>query len=190
MLRNSCFAAGLLLASLAHAQAEVPAAPSRPQEIFQQRLPDGTRLLTDRPRPGARTERAWSMPAEDAEDAEAAAARRAAALRESERVSERIGRDLQAEREREALEARLGQERARDAAELEAIRLRNQELEPVYAVPWGPVTLPRRSPDGARPDHPTPPATPPAAAPETRRMLPPRPGATPPPGTPAEGWPR
>lgn len=130
------------------------------------------------------------MPAEDAEDAEAAAARRAAALRESERVSERIGRDLQAERDREALEARLGQERARDAAELEAIRLRNQELEPVYAVPWGPVTLPRRSPDGARPDHPTPPATPPAAAPETRRMLPPRPGATPPPGTSAEGWPR
>ena len=141
MLRNCSFAAGLLLASLAHAQAEVPAAASRPQEIFQQRLPDGTRLLTDRPRPGARTERAWSMPAEDAEDAEdaeAAALRRAAALRESERVSERIGRDLQAERDREALEARLGQERARDAAELEAIRLRNQELEPVYAVPWGP----------------------------------------------------
>ena len=85
-------------------------------QILQQRTADGSLLLTDRPAPGATTERTWQIQAED----QAAARQRALDVKvEAQLVSERIQRGIErqqqlAEAESERL-ARMQYERQRDA---------------------------------------------------------------------------
>jgi hypothetical protein len=194
-------AAGPAPSPPAPASAATPPPPRR--DIVQQRLPDGRVIFTDRPLSEARTLRTWQF---EPEDPQLAAARRAAAERESAAVSERIARRLEQEREidREMDLARL--EAARAAAERDAVRAR--EAEPRQVIVWpphgwrpGPPFRPRppgvhppRRPDGpvARPPYPRPPpgALPPPHWPGS--TLPPHPGANRPPrgpGQPIGEWP-
>ena len=65
------------------------AAAEATTQILQQRTPDGSILLTDRPSPGAKTERSWQVEREDP----AAARQRAIDVKaEANLVSERIQR--------------------------------------------------------------------------------------------------
>ena len=83
-----------LLAAAVSARAETAVAGTT--QIYQQRTPDGRKLLTDRPDPLALTERSWLMTAEDP----AAARQRALDVqRQAEAVSERVQRRI-AEQER------------------------------------------------------------------------------------------
>jgi hypothetical protein len=86
-------------------------------QILQQRTPDGGILLTDRPRPGAKTERSWQVEVEDP----AAARRRALDVKAeanlvSERIERRIAQQRLADQEEERLRlARMDSERERAA---------------------------------------------------------------------------
>lgn len=159
-------------ASASAASAAAPAAPAA-REIVQQRLPDGRVIFTDRPQPGAKTERRWTTTPEDPAEADA---RRAASQRESAAVSERIGRQIEQQRERDQ-EVELARAKAAQAeAEREAARARAEAEAPppVVVIPHRPVRP--RPPPTVRPPEPRPPERP-------GPKVPPRPGATPPPGT-------
>jgi len=89
------------------------------ERIYQQRTADGRTLLTDRPLAGAVTQRTWQAAPVDAA---AARQRREEARLEAAAVTERIARQLEAEREQrvalaraqlDAAETRLASERAR-----------------------------------------------------------------------------
>jgi hypothetical protein len=94
----------LLAASLvAPAAAESPSDSPGQYRVYLQRGADGRAMLTDRPSAGAVTERSWQLERED----RAAAQQRALEVRrESEAVSERIQRGIDAQ-ERRASEADL-----------------------------------------------------------------------------------
>ncbi len=81
----------VLLALAALAGGPLIAHAAATTEIIQQRTSDGRVLLTDRPSAGAKTERSWSLQAEDP----AAARKRALDVQiESQLVSERIERRI------------------------------------------------------------------------------------------------
>ncbi len=81
----------VLLAFAALAGGPLLAHAAATTEIIQQRTADGRVLLTDRPSAGAKTERSWSLQAEDP----AAARKRALDVQiESQLVSERIERRI------------------------------------------------------------------------------------------------
>jgi hypothetical protein len=96
---------GMVLLAGMFASTAVSAAGAAGSEIFQQRTADGRIIFTDRPVPGAVTQRQWTPVAEDAV---AARQRREDARREAEAVSERIQRSIEADRQREQ-ELRLAQ---------------------------------------------------------------------------------
>jgi len=146
------------LAAVGAAQAQDSAGAET--RIYQQRDASGRIVLTDRPIPGAVTQRTWqSMP----EDAAAAARRREQARLDALATSERIQRQLDAERQRDLelslaraqlaeSEARLATERARAEA--------NVQPALVYMPGWRPITTPGVKPGfGPRPT-PRPPAAP------------------------------
>ena len=135
--------------------------------VYVQRDAHGKAVYTDRPVPGLLTERQWSL---EAEDPEAAAARRETSRQQAERVTERIQRTLDQQQQRQN-ELQIEQLRAQQAAderqaerqrERDAAAERNVLLRPlVYPPtpwPWG----------SGRPHHPDtqPPRTKPPAKPE------------------------
>lgn len=89
-------AALVLLAAVAGALPTLAAAETtRSTQILQQRTPDGSILLTDRPSAGARTERSWRVNVEDP----AAARQRAIDVKaEANLVAERVQRMLDQQR--------------------------------------------------------------------------------------------
>lgn len=165
-----CRIVGGAAVALGLAAAAVAADGERPpQTIYQQRLPDGRVVFTDRPEPGAQTERNWQIVPDDPV---AAAARREAARAEARDITERVQK---AADYRQKLDTELEIERMRRAqalAALEAERERNARAQaeqppPVIVVPgvqrpWLPGVrhLPRS------PWEPTPWSAPPARPPE------------------------
>ncbi|MCW7539613.1 hypothetical protein OOT46_17350 [Aquabacterium sp. A7-Y] len=162
-LRPALAAAFLAIAGwTAQAVAAGPAGGS--QAIYQQRLPDGSILLTDRPGPGGVIQRSWALPAEDPASA---AARRAAGRSEAAETQERLQRSIEL---RQRLDAELELERLRrdqalavlsaerERAERErAERERSAELDrpAVVVVPgWQHRHPPHRPPRTQRPWHP------------------------------------
>lgn len=156
-----------------------------PRGIVQQRLPDGSILITDRPQPEGRTLRSWTFEPEDPASLQATEARRTAARAEAEAVNERIARQMEQQRTRD-LELELARTRAVESR-------RVYEDEDRYAVapywigwglwPGGVVGRPQppfAKPPGSRPPVARPPFHKPSPRPGPVR--PPRPGATPPPG--------
>lgn len=161
------------------ASAQEAAAPSAsPQRsIVQQRLPDGRVIFTDRPQPGARTERRWDYTPEDPVAAEA---RRAAAQREAEAVNARIARQLAEDRERERQLELVRAQEAQAAAEREAARARAEAAQPPPIV-TGPIY--GYPPWSSRPPPVRPPIHPPQASPRPPGpVIPTRPGFAPLPG--------
>ena len=143
------FASSLLLSAVlvAAVQAQEPA--PAPREIVQQRLPDGSVIFTDRPQPGAKTERSWQVTPDDA----GAEARRAEAQRNATAVIERAARQREAERDREAERQiaadRLAAARAERDAEQARLRALEAAREPVGTAwvqnpqwPWFPPPVP------------------------------------------------
>jgi hypothetical protein len=88
--------AALVLLAVAGALPTLAAAEAtRSTQILQQRTPDGSILLTDRPSPGAKTERSWQVNVEDP----AAARQRAIDVKaEANLVAERVQRMLDQQR--------------------------------------------------------------------------------------------
>ncbi len=97
---------------------------SSESRVYQQRTADGRIVLTDRPVPGAVTQRTWQAATADAA---AARQRREEARLEGLAVNERVQRQIEAERQRDhelalarmqlaEAEARLDAERARTEA--------------------------------------------------------------------------
>jgi hypothetical protein len=179
-MRGLLFTLGLGL-SLGAAAEEATA----PRGIVQQRLPDGSILITDRPQAEGRTLRSWNFEPEDPAASRAAEARRAAARAEAEAVNERIARQMEQQRTRD-LELELARTRATESR-------RPYEDEDRYAVapywigwgPWPGGVVGRPHPPFAKPPGARPPvARPPFHKPPPRPgpVRPPRPGATPPPG--------
>jgi len=131
-----CLAASLADARAAAAPPPAGAgdadAPAAARRIYQQRLPDGRVVLTDRPQREATTERTWTAPPEDAV---AAQARREEARLAAVAVDERIGRQIEAQRQRElALDIeRMRLSAAQAAAQAERARL-EESLQPVAVV--------------------------------------------------------
>jgi hypothetical protein len=75
------------------------AATAEATQVLQQRTADGRLLLTDRPAPGARTERSWQIEREDP----AAARQRALDIKaEANLVAERVQRMLDQQRQQRA----------------------------------------------------------------------------------------
>nr|WP_297353475.1 hypothetical protein [uncultured Caldimonas sp.] len=167
--------AGCAVLALSSALAAGAAEGERPpQTIYQQRLPDGRVIFTDRPEPGAQTERNWSFVPDDPV---AAGARREAARAEARDITERIQK---AADYRQKLDTELEIERMRRAqalAELQAERERNARAQaeqppPVIVVPgvqrpWLPGVrhMPRS------PWEPTPWSAPPVRPPEPPARL-------------------
>ncbi len=122
-------------------------------QVYQQRTADGRIVLSDRPQPGAQTQRTWQFAAEDAA---AAQQRRELARREAEAISERIQRQLDREQQRAeelALERlRLAQvqaqrdaERARYEAQREptVVVFVRRRVPPHIVPPFPPPRVPR-----------------------------------------------
>jgi hypothetical protein len=134
-------------------------------QIYQQRTADGRIVLSDRPQPGAQTQRTWQFAPEDAA---AAQQRREVARREAEAISERIQRQLDREQQRAeevALERlRLAQaqaqrdaERARYDAQYESVvwfvpHRFPRHIVPRHVVPPFPPPRPPRIPRPGPPD--------------------------------------
>jgi hypothetical protein len=94
----------LAAAVLGTAPALAASAPAETTQVVQQRLRDGSILLTDRPAAGATTERSWQLPPENP----AAERRRALDVSaEAQAVSERIQRLLEQQRRAEQESDRL-----------------------------------------------------------------------------------
>ncbi|MFM8898619.1 MAG: hypothetical protein ACKOF9_01540 [Burkholderiales bacterium] len=128
------------VASASAASAPSPARPSG--KIYQQRQKDGSILFTDKPaESGSVTERSWSVPAEDPEQAEKRREKaRQEAKQDAQAVDERVQRHIERERDREqalALERmRLNRAQAqRDAEIARAERERSERTaQPVVVV--------------------------------------------------------
>jgi hypothetical protein len=112
--------------------AAASALPAR--TIYQQRRPDGSIVLSDRPATGNKTERQWTV---EAEDPATANARRDASRAESERVTERIQRSLDQQAERDAaLESqRLKTQQAADERRAREERQASNEPTTIVVVP-------------------------------------------------------
>jgi hypothetical protein len=112
--------------------AAASALPAR--TIYQQRRPDGSIVLSDRPATGNKTERQWTV---EAEDPATANARRDASRAESERVTERIQRSLDQQAERDAaLESqRLKTQQAADERRAREERQASNEPTAIVVVP-------------------------------------------------------
>ncbi|MGA0612132.1 hypothetical protein [Caldimonas sp. KR1-144] len=136
LLRALVASAAALAGGLAQAQE-----PAR--AIVQQRLPDGSILLTDRPQANATTTRRWDVPAAPPADAASAAERRAKAEADAATVNERFARQLEQQRERDAALEIERQRAAAAAAEREAAQARLREAPaPDVVVGW-PVLPPQ-----------------------------------------------
>jgi hypothetical protein len=179
----------LLLACLLGAGLAAAQEPA-PREIVQQRLPDGSVIFTDRPQPGAKTERSWQVTPDDP----GAAARRTEAERNAAAIIERGAREREAQRDRE-LERQIAADRAAAAraerdAELARLRAIEAEREPVgigwvQAPPWQwqphPVPPIHRPPWKPSPEPPWQPWQPlPVGTPQWRPGPQPLPSALPP----------
>ncbi|AKJ31781.1 hypothetical protein [Caldimonas brevitalea] len=149
----------VLLAGALWFGAATPTAAAE-QAIYQQRLPDGQVVITDRPVPGAVILKTWNVPTDDPAQA---AARRAAAQQEAAQTAERVQRNLES---RQQLDTQLEIERLRRdqaQAELAAERERSAraqaESQPVWVVPGRyPVAPPIGRPPWLQPPaHPAPP---------------------------------
>lgn len=126
--------------------------------VYQQRLPDGRVVLTDRPaRPGV-TERRWEFESENPARAAAAAARRQAASQEAAQVNERIQRAIEHQQrlQRDLEIERLRRDQA--LAELQAERERAARAQsdttqgPLIVVPgWHRPHVPPLPGTGPRP---------------------------------------
>jgi hypothetical protein len=104
-------------------------------QVYQQRLPDGSMVLSDRAVPGAQVQRTWQTWREDPATVQERQERRERMQREAQAVSERIQRSIE---QREQAAARAENERLRFAlseAEREAERAR-AELYNGTAVWW------------------------------------------------------
>lgn len=100
--------AAIALLAVAGAAPSLTAAETT-TKILQQRTPDGSILLTDRPSAGARTERSWQVNVEDP----VAARRRALDVKaEANLVSERIQRTIEHQRRADLEAERLRVARA------------------------------------------------------------------------------
>lgn len=130
---------------LACAPAQADEGDRAPQTVYQQRLPDGRVVFSDRPEPGAVTERHWSFVPDDPAQA---AARREAARTEANEVHQRVQR---AADYRQQLDNELEIERMRRAqamALLEAERERTarqlaEQNPPAVVIPgWQRPWLP------------------------------------------------
>lgn len=148
----------LLLLGLACASGQA-GEPAATRSIYQQRLPDGRILLTDRPGAGTPVQRTWTVPVEPPLDAQAQAeaqARRAASQAEAEAVNERIRQSLERQRQleteleierlrREQAAATLAAERERAARErAERERMVRPDSEVLVLPGWqGPPYHPR-----------------------------------------------
>ena len=107
-------------------------------DVYQQRMPDGTVVLSDHPVPGATIQRTWQTWQEDPATARERQERRERMEREAQAVSERIQRGIE---QREQATARSENERLRAAlaqAERDAERAR-AEVYGGTAV-WWPAT--------------------------------------------------
>lgn len=131
-------------------------------QVYQQRLPDGSVVLSDRPVPGAQVQRTWQTWQEDPATVRERLERRERMQREAEAVSERIQRGIE---QREQAAARSENERLRfalDQAERDAQRAQAEFYGGTAA--WWPGTgwhsSPVRRPHVA---HHTPRRTPPPA---------------------------
>lgn len=144
-------------------------------QIYQQRLPDGRIVISDRPEAGATTQRSWQFAPEDAQ---AAALRRDAARREAQAVTERIQRQLDDQQERDERRELERLRLAEAQARLEAERARAESSRqptvvhvPVVAhhprPPHAVRVPPPRPPKPPRPPRPGPPK--PSALPDERR---------------------
>lgn len=142
--------------------------------IVQQRLPDGSIVLTDRPQSEGRVERSWTIARDPDADAQAAA-RRQQATREAAEVNARIGRQLEREQERMHELELLRQRAAAADAERAAARARAEAEDalPRQVVIARPPRLHPPRPTRVRDDLRPPPRRPPTMSP--------RPGPTPPP---------
>ncbi|UZD54761.1 hypothetical protein [Caldimonas aquatica] len=179
MTFRACGWAVALLAAAGGSAAEpvVPVTGRALTKVYQQRLPDGRVVLTDRPVPGGGApERRWDFEPEDPARAAEAAAKREAASREAAEVNERIQRSIEhRERLQRDLELeRLRRERALVELQAErerAARAREEVLTPpVLVVPgWHRPQLPP-SVIGPRPWEP--PGVPPPVAPPRERPAP------------------
>jgi len=104
-------------------------------EVYQQRLPDGRVVLSDRPVQGAQIQRTWQTWQEDPATARERLERRERMQREAQAVSERIQRGIE---QREQAAARSESERLRFAlaqAERDAEQARAERYEGT-AVWW------------------------------------------------------
>ncbi|MCM5681634.1 hypothetical protein M8A51_19075 [Schlegelella sp. S2-27] len=124
-----------------------------PQTVYQQRLPDGRIVFSDRPEPGAVTERNWSFVPDDPVQA---AARREAARAEANEIHQRVQRaadyrqqldnELEIERMRRAQAlALLEAERERTARQL-AEQTPPAVVIPGWHRPWLPGVRPAPRP--------------------------------------------
>lgn len=102
----------------------LPAFAQGSTQIYQQRLPDGRIVISDRPDASAKTQRTWEFAPEDAQ---AAQRRRDEARREAQAVTDRIQQQLDEQQQRDErrelerlrlaeAQARLDAERARAEA--------------------------------------------------------------------------
>ena len=138
------------------------------RRVYVQRDAQGKAVYSDRPAPGLVTERQWSL---DAEDAEAAAARREASRQQAERVTERIQRTLDQQQQRQN-ELQIEQLRAQQAADaLQAERQRERDAAERSVLLRPPGYLPGAAPWGGRSTRPhradtQPPRAKPPAKPE------------------------
>lgn len=152
-------------------------------QVYQQRLPDGRIVFSDRPEAGATTQRSWLFAPEDAQ---AAAQRRDAARREAQAVSERIQRQLDDRQERderrELERLRLAEAQAR--LEAERARAEASRQPTVVHVPHHVVAHPLPHWGAQPPPPPRAVRVPPPQPPRPPRV--PRPGPPKPSGTPDE----
>lgn len=129
--------------------------------IVQQRMPDGSILLTDRPQANAKTERSWQVPVAPPGEAASAAERRAKAEADAAAVNERLSRQLEQQRDRDAALEIERQRAAAAQAERQAAIDRQREVvgsdDTIYGYPGYPIWPPQhvRPPRPPRP-HPAP----------------------------------
>jgi hypothetical protein len=138
--------------------AAASAAPTEPaRAIYQQRGADGRVLLTDRPAAGLPTQRRWTV---EPEDPRAAAARAEASREQSERVTERVQRSIDAQ-QRQHNELQIEQMRSQQATDAaRAEREREWQLErdwasrhfvvPYPSGPWFPRQSAHQNPHHGR----------------------------------------
>lgn len=165
-------------ASAASTPVATPGAARPSGKIYQQRQKDGSILFTDKPaESGTVTERSWTAPAEDPEQAEKRREKaRQEAKQETQAVNERVQRQIERQQDRDealALERmRLNQAQAqRDAEIARADRERSERAAtPVVVVVPGQRPYYRNNPPigGLPPPYVARPTTPPSPTPPQR----------------------